>query len=412
MEFQSDSRGRGTPATGGNGRGSDRGWTDDSHRNSNRYSQQSDATPRFHNRAPAGRFSSHSDERNGSGLPSIPFRDHSSPRSVKRDPSQDSLSTYISRNSSNSVTFNIEQGEQDSISDPSLPTHSTSGPLTPTSNAASSHAGKTPDKVRRAVRQIGMDGAIETLPLSPHDESNASVSSTINSRSLSHHLPERAPDDRRRSYFSSVQSDKDLLPGGSMHSVFSERYPTQRSKDHDAPSSDDEEGMYRPIICCGYVLPVWLTSIIQGIPSLNRISRCLVNMLPCFWCCGDASQGGSTDRTILTRLNVICLFMTLVQLIMSFWLTAVLLILDDQKGALRGFSPHLWNLNGAVFSIGILAFILMVTCSCTIRVVREVDLVGAIRYLWVVLWIVPFEIFFNISLYDYHNVTKVWIHHW
>jgi hypothetical protein len=48
----------------------------------------------------------------------------------------------------------------------------------------------------------------------------------------------------------------------------------------------------------------------------------------------------------------------------------------------------------------------------TIKVIQRVDLVRAIRYLWVLLWIVPFEIFFNISLFDYHRVTLVWIKHW
>ncbi len=408
MEFHNERRDKSTPLSGSR-RESERSWAADSHRTSQRYSQQSDVTPRFHNRVASGRLSSHGEELGG--LPSIPFRDHSSPRSMNRDQSQNSLSTFMSKNN-NSVTFNLEHNEHDSISEPSLPLHSTGGNLTPTSNAASSYNGRTPDGSRRSMRQMRMDGTITTLPLSPQGESNVSVASTMNSRTHSLYSPERAPEDRRKSYDNTDHDSRDASPNGSMHSMFSERYPTQHNKDHDARSSDDDGDMYDPILCCGFVLPVWLSYSIPRTPSLNRISRCLVNALPCFWCCGDASQGSSTDRAILTRLNMICLFMTLVQLIMSMWLATVLLILDDEPGALRGFSPHLWNLNGAALSIGILAFILMVTCSCTIRVVREVDLVGVIRYLWVVLWIVPFEIFFNISLYDYHNVTKVWISHW
>jgi hypothetical protein len=104
--------------------------------------------------------------------------------------------------------------------------------------------------------------------------------------------------------------------------------------------------------------------------------------------------------------------MAAIQLAMAMWMAFTLLILDDRDGAFRGFAPHFWNCNGATLSIGILAFFLILTCSCTIRGTKEVDFVRAIRCLWIVLWIVPFEIFFNISLYDYYNVTEVWIRHW
>jgi hypothetical protein len=319
--------------------------------------------------------------------------------------------------SKNSVTFQLEREDYDSISEPSLHHHSISGPLTPTSNAASSYNGRTPEGSRRAVRQIGMDGGVKTLPLP--DDTHDSASSTMHSTSASYNSREKSHEDKRKSYFTSTQEQymstddlDDPIPGGSMRSVISERYPTSPNKDNDGASSDDEDKMYDPVVICGFVLPLCLGSAIKQIPSLNRISLFLVNILPCFWCCGNTSQGSSTDRSVLTRLNIICLLLTVVQVIMSMWLFIVLLILDDNPGIFGNFAPHLWNLNGAVLSIGILAVILMLTCTCTIRVVREVDLVGAIRYLWVMLWILPFEIFFTISLYDYHHVTQVWIHHW
>jgi hypothetical protein len=115
---------------------------------------------------------------------------------------------------------------------------------------------------------------------------------------------------------------------------------------------------------------------------------------------------------VLTRLNVLCIFITFVQFVAACWLGALLLIVDDAKGFREGFEPHFWNLNGAAWSVGILAFVLIVTCLCTIRVIKEVDLVGAIRYLWLVLWLLPFESFFTISLFDAHQVTEVWVRHW
>ena len=176
--------------------------------------------------------------------------------------------------------------------------------------------------------------------------------------------------------------------------------------------TDDSDDLFDPITCCGFACPFLCTSLVKGAPNLNQVSRFLVNVLPCFWFCSRTALGATSDRAVLARLNILCLFMAFVQLAMSMWLTFTLLILDDGAGLFRGFAPHFWNCNGATFSIGILAFFLMLTCSFTIRVIKEVDFVRAIRCLWIVLWILPFEIFFNISLYDYYNVTEVWIRHW
>jgi hypothetical protein len=109
---------------------------------------------------------------------------------------------------------------------------------------------------------------------------------------------------------------------------------------------------------------------------------------------------------------MLCLFFTFSQIFVVSLLVLFLLILDNGPGMLEGFDPHFWNLNGLAFGIGTLAIIIIVICFCTIRVIREVDLGGAIRYLWAMLWIVPFEVFLTISLFDYFNVTSVWIRHW
>jgi hypothetical protein len=107
---------------------------------------------------------------------------------------------------------------------------------------------------------------------------------------------------------------------------------------------------------------------------------------------------------------MLCLFFTFSQVFIVSLLVVFLLILDEETGTEIG--PHLWNLNGLTFAVGTLALIIIIICFCTIRAIREVDLVGAIRYLWAIFWIVPFEVFFNVSLFDYHKVTSVWIRHW
>jgi hypothetical protein len=53
---------------------------------------------------------------------------------------------------------------------------------------------------------------------------------------------------------------------------------------------------------------------------------------------------------------------------------------------------NVWNLNGPVWGIGALALIILVAVSCTVRAIQNVDLVGAIRFLWVILWVVPLQV--------------------
>jgi hypothetical protein len=363
-----------------------------------RISQETDATtPRFHNINRCAMI--REDAQVGGGLPSIPFADRSE-RSLEASQNT-GLGDFLANNNNNhsSVGFNLDRDDHDSL--PSLPLHAVFA-ASPTSNAASSYSKKS-DHFRRSAQQIGMDGAITKLPLSPG--SIAEESSTMHSKT-GYPSPKKPRTESHQLMHSSMYS---VASHGT--SPATERYPSDRMREHDV-SSEDEDNIFMPIQIFGFVLPVCISAIIRGWPSLDRISRCVVHILPCFWYCGLASPESYTDRAVLIRLTIICLFMNSVQVLMAMWLAFVLLFLDDEAGALRGFAPHLWNLNGATFSVGILAFILMLTCFCTIRVMREVDLVGAIRYLWVIFWIVPFEIFFNVSLYDTYSVTVVWIRHW
>uniref|UniRef100_A0A7S1YXR5 Uncharacterized protein n=1 Tax=Trieres chinensis TaxID=1514140 RepID=A0A7S1YXR5_TRICV len=48
----------------------------------------------------------------------------------------------------------------------------------------------------------------------------------------------------------------------------------------------------------------------------------------------------------------------------------------------------------------------------TLKVIRNVNLVGAVKYMWALYWIMPIEILFVVSLFDYHRVTDVWVKHW
>jgi len=84
----------------------------------------------------------------------------------------------------------------------------------------------------------------------------------------------------------------------------------------------------------------------------------------------------------------------------------------DLEDSTNSWNLNLWNLNGNIFCIGLLGLIVFFTTILTLKVVREVNLRGAVRYLWVLLWIFPIQIFFVISLIDYHRVTTVFVRHW
>ena len=155
--------------------------------------------------------------------------------------------------------------------------------------------------------------------------------------------------------------------------------------------------------------------------GVTRITACLVRHAPCFWFCGNSLDVGATDRSILYRLNILCAFFAFGQVTAGSFLLVVLnsnLIVNRYNSVVvrtedsTSFSLDLWNLNGSVFCIAMVGLIILVTVLCTLRIVREVNLRGAVRYLWTMLWLLPLQIFFVISLFDYHRVTQVWVRHW
>lgn len=178
----------------------------------------------------------------------------------------------------------------------------------------------------------------------------------------------------------------------------------------------DSELDKKPVVIVGIKLPLWMTSK----PSWNRVSAFVVTRLPCFCCLNNTLL---TDRSILRRLNVLSGMLAVIQVIAALWLAFVMLVgtapLDNlTEGEIEAMNlriasiTNIWNLNGAIFLLGLVAMLLVGTAAFTIRVIADVNLVGAIRYLWVLLWIFPFECFFVIGLYDYFRVTDVWIAHW
>jgi hypothetical protein len=157
--------------------------------------------------------------------------------------------------------------------------------------------------------------------------------------------------------------------------------------------------------------------------SWSRVSSTVVRYAPCFWCCLRRSGTGGTDRVTLTRLNVLCIFFALWQFGVGIFIMVVFLsnrIVDRNLGEgvsyrdyyKEALTPNLWMMSGSLLILSVVGFVLLVTMILTIPVIRQVNLIGAIRFMWVLYWILPLQIFLVIALFDYHNVTDVWIKHW
>eukprot|EP00537_Pseudo-nitzschia_pungens_P009407 CAMPEP_0172379456 /NCGR_PEP_ID=MMETSP1060-20121228/69943_1 /TAXON_ID=37318 /ORGANISM="Pseudo-nitzschia pungens, Strain cf. cingulata" /LENGTH=755 /DNA_ID=CAMNT_0013107197 /DNA_START=33 /DNA_END=2300 /DNA_ORIENTATION=+ len=150
--------------------------------------------------------------------------------------------------------------------------------------------------------------------------------------------------------------------------------------------------------------------------NFRRMSLAIVEWMPFFWlsCFRHNQQlhgAAFSDRFILSRLNILSFFFAAGQLAASVWLCVVLFVDGAEEDFRHGF--HLWNNNGTVAFIGCLGVVLLFTCFWTIRIVKEVDLVGALRFLWLLLWILPIAACLNVVAFDYHGVTNIWIiHYW
>ena len=211
--------------------------------------------------------------------------------------------------------------------------------------------------------------------------------------------------------------------------------PEEDETDTDAMGASDSSLPLdnQPVIFLGFQLPQWFSRA----PSWNRMAACVVTRAPCFWCYGFR-QREPTDRTILARMNLLCAFFGLFQLAAFMWLAIVTLapglvartlderqeITEDEEGTfvpLEGdigsatffeIVANLWNINGSIYGSGFFGGILALAGVLTVRAIRNVNLVGAVRYLWILMWVLPLEILFVIGMFDYFSVTDVWIRHW
>ena len=146
-------------------------------------------------------------------------------------------------------------------------------------------------------------------------------------------------------------------------------------------------------------------------PCRDRLSwslagSCIVRTAPCFWCSKKLGLN-ATDREILLRMNMLCLFFCIVQAGVGGYLFFTNFIGYYNGGDDSPFiNGVLWSLQLFVYFLSIVSAILGITCLFARRWLRDVNLVGSVRFMWTLLWVLPLQIYFMIGLFDYYNVRK------
>lgn len=144
--------------------------------------------------------------------------------------------------------------------------------------------------------------------------------------------------------------------------------------------------------------------VLIGIKSTG-VATFIVEKAPCFLCM-RMKQG--TYRSVLVRLNILCVCFATAQSICSLWLYIIMQnpsIVDrtlptetiEESEDESGFEllTSFWNLNGPVWCLGVLAVVVLVSIALTVRVIQNVNLAGAIRFLWVLVWVIPLQVRFS-----------------
>mmetsp|Transcript_21013 Transcript_21013/g.31352 ORF Transcript_21013/g.31352 Transcript_21013/m.31352 type:complete len:496 (-) Transcript_21013:52-1539(-) len=166
----------------------------------------------------------------------------------------------------------------------------------------------------------------------------------------------------------------------------------------------------------------------------ERLARLIAKYAPCFWCNPSfmagtllfwkestaSSSGGHhndialTDRAVLYRLTILCSFFAAGQVLFGIYLSVVYLVIPDCQSSTctQSYIPNLWNPLNAVLGLTIIGLVLFGASLNALKIIRNVDILGALRYYWVLQWISPFEALFVFNLFDYHQVTKIFVTHW
>mmetsp|Transcript_1815 Transcript_1815/g.2500 ORF Transcript_1815/g.2500 Transcript_1815/m.2500 type:complete len:385 (-) Transcript_1815:40-1194(-) len=155
-------------------------------------------------------------------------------------------------------------------------------------------------------------------------------------------------------------------------------------------------------------------------PKWTKYAAVLVRNAPCFWFCFPKLEVGATDRSVIYRLNLLCAVFALIEiafagyvLIMLYWPgvdRTSKYTSQNEEGAPSFLT--LWSINTFSFVAGILACVIFIVEISTLRLIREVNLQGAIWYYGVLGWFLPLQAIVAFGLFDFFKSNDIWIKHW
>ena len=159
--------------------------------------------------------------------------------------------------------------------------------------------------------------------------------------------------------------------------------------------------------------------------SWSLVGSYIIRTAPCFWCMKKIGVS-ATDRQIVIRLNVLIGFFCLVQIASGLFLLITVLMGYAQSAQSAAdtkvyyeadtdkplVTQDLWSLTMFIYFLAAINLVLLISAMLAQRAIRYVNLTKSVRYMWVLFWILPLQIFFSIGLFDYNQVMEVWTKHW
>ena len=159
--------------------------------------------------------------------------------------------------------------------------------------------------------------------------------------------------------------------------------------------------------------------------SWSLFGSYITRTAPCFWCMKTVGVS-ATDRQIVIRLNALIVIFCSVQIASGLFLLSIALMGYNQStrnaAEINAYdegdrdkplvSQDLWSLTTFVYFLAGINALLLIAAVLAQRAIRFVNLARSVRFMWVLFWILPLQIFFSVGLFDYHRVMESWSKHW
>jgi hypothetical protein len=174
--------------------------------------------------------------------------------------------------------------------------------------------------------------------------------------------------------------------------------PSARAFDNN-PTDNERETCENARYLFGYALPRFR--------SRNELSSFIVKCAPCFWWKSERHLS-MTSRSIALRLQLLDAFCGSIQAASASFLAIVLTsekIVDRNAPYVDGgsdpamYAPNMWSINAIVMLAGLFGTSIFLLMIFSRQVIREVNLVGSLRSMWFMMWIMPLELYVTISMF-------------